>query len=106
MGDCPDRLKPRLPAHGRACRPMMTVWAREFNRDRVPAITDADGSRLRLLSRNGNGMTASYPELGIVAGWVAHPGHLDGEILAIRAGRPELALLQADGRPTQGDMRG
>ena len=70
MGDCPTeaeaaRLRPALSADDNR-------YGRKFNRDRVPTITDADGSGLRLLSRNGNG---SYPELGVVAGWVAHPGH-------------------------------
>jgi ATP-dependent DNA ligase len=48
----------------------------------------ASVGQLRLLSRNGNDMTASYPELGVLAERVNVPVSLDGEIIAIRGGRP------------------
>ncbi len=58
------------------------------------AIAYASGGRLRLLSRTGTDMTASYPELGVLAGQVPIPVIVDGEIIAIRDGRPDFGLLQ------------
>ena len=40
-------------------------------------------------------MTASYPELGVLAEQAAIPVILDGEIIAIRGGRPDFGLLQS-----------
>jgi bifunctional non-homologous end joining protein LigD len=67
----------------------------EFKWDGVRAIAYVGGGRLRLLSRNGNDVTASYPELGVLASAVRVPVILDGEIIAIRGGRPDFGLLQS-----------
>ena len=40
-------------------------------------------------------MTASYPGLGVLAERVNVPVSLDGEIIAIRGGRPNFGLLQS-----------
>ena len=48
--------------------------------------------RLRLLSRNGNDMTANCPGLGVLAERVNVPVSLDGEIIAIRGRRPNFGL--------------
>jgi bifunctional non-homologous end joining protein LigD len=58
------------------------------------AIAYVSGGRLRLLSRTGTDITASYPELGVLADQVAIPVIVDGEIIAIRGGRPDFGLLQ------------
>jgi bifunctional non-homologous end joining protein LigD len=74
----------------------------EFKWDGIRAIAYAGGGKLRLLSRNGTDMTASYPELGVLSGRVRGPVIVDGEIIAIRGGRPDFALLQSRmhvGRP-------
>jgi bifunctional non-homologous end joining protein LigD len=55
----------------------------------------ASVGQLRLLSRNGNDMTANYPELGVLAERVNVPVSLDGEIIAIRGRRPNFGLLQS-----------
>ena len=40
-------------------------------------------------------MAPSYPELGVLAGRVSTPVILDGEIVALRGGRPDFGLLQS-----------
>ena len=40
-------------------------------------------------------MAASYPELAVLAGRVGAPVILDGEIVALRAGRPDFGALQS-----------
>jgi bifunctional non-homologous end joining protein LigD len=67
----------------------------EFKWDGVRAIAYVRDGQLRLLSRNGNDVTASYPELGVLAGAVRVPVIVDGEIIAIRDGRPDFGLLQS-----------
>ena len=72
-------------------------WAFEFKYDGVRAITYVDGGNVRVLSRNGNDVTATYPELGALGDL---PGDrsaiLDGEIVALEAGeRQSFAKLAA-----------
>ncbi len=50
---------------------------------------------VRLVSRNDKDMAASYPELAVLVGRVGAPVILDGEIVALRAGRPDLGALQS-----------
>ena len=40
-------------------------------------------------------MAASYPELAVLAGRVDAPVILDGEIVALRGGRPDFGALQS-----------
>ena len=47
------------------------------------------GGEVRLVSRNDKDMAASYPELAVLAGRVDAPVILDGEIVALRGGRPD-----------------
>ncbi|MGW0042103.1 non-homologous end-joining DNA ligase [Rhodococcus sp. NPDC003348] len=78
------------------------VWAFEYKLDGIRALvhfaSDADSgtSSVRLVSRNGNDLTATYPELlQIPAGLHGHSGVLDGEIVAYGAdGAPSFARLQ------------
>lgn len=74
-------------------------WSREWVEmkwDGIRGIGIWDGERLRLRSRNGNDLTATYPELTAVdLGLGAAPAVLDGEIVALDAqGRPSFPLLQ------------
>lgn len=76
-------------------------WAFEMKWDGIRAIAtvvaDRDGSpgSVRLTSRNGNDLTASYPELAALSGAVAEDVVLDGEIVALdRSGRPDFGRLQ------------
>ncbi len=71
-------------------------WAFELKWDGVRALAYVTGGTARLESRNGNDITARYPELFGLA--TACPGRdlvLDGEIVAFDAeGRPSFSLLQ------------
>ena len=74
-------------------------WGREWVEmkwDGIRGIATWDGERLRLRSRNGNDLTAAYPELTAVdLGLGAAPAVIDGEIVALDAqGRPSFPLLQ------------
>lgn len=69
-------------------------WAYEFKWDGVRAVALCRHGSARLLSRNGNDLTVTYPELATVE----LPGRdavLDGEIVALDAsGRPSFTRLQ------------
>jgi bifunctional non-homologous end joining protein LigD len=74
-------------------------WGREWVEmkwDGIRGIGIWDGHRLRLRSRNGNDLTAAYPELtSIDLGLGAAPAVIDGEIVALDPqGRPSFPLLQ------------
>jgi bifunctional non-homologous end joining protein LigD len=68
-------------------------WAFEFKWDGVRALLDCDGGRVRILSRNGNEITAAYPELLAQAAELPD-ALLDGEIVAFQDGRPSFERLQ------------
>jgi bifunctional non-homologous end joining protein LigD len=76
-------------------------WAFETKWDgyRAIAVVEAadGGRRLRLLSRTGQDLTGTYPELAVLADQVTGelPVVLDGEIVALdRSGRPDFHRLQ------------
>src|ERR1700739_4303136 len=95
MGGMPRLIKPMLatPRPGVPHDDDRYGW--EFKGDGVRAIAYVSDGQLRLLSRNGNDVTGSYPELGVLASAVRVPVILDGEIIAIRGGRPDFGLLQS-----------
>ncbi|HEY0237568.1 MAG TPA: ATP-dependent DNA ligase [Friedmanniella sp.] len=77
-------------------------WAFEMKWDGYRGLAVVEpapggGRRLRLLSRTGQDLTGSYPELAVLAGQVVDdlPVVLDGEIVALDArGRPDFRRLQ------------
>ena len=70
-------------------------WAFEMKWDGVRALATVSGGQVRLVSRNGVDLTATYPELAELAGCVDGDAVLDGEIVALtRAGRPDFGRLQ------------
>jgi bifunctional non-homologous end joining protein LigD len=71
-------------------------WAFEVKWDGVRAIAHSEPGQLRLLSRNGNDVTAAYPELRALNRTLgSHRAILDGEIVAFdQEGRPSFQLLQ------------
>lgn len=71
-------------------------WNFEMKWDGVRAVATVYNGELTLISRNGNEMTAAYPELGELKEIVgANTAVLDGEIVAInKDGRPDFGLLQ------------
>ena len=71
-------------------------WAVEMKWDGVRAVIVIDDGKVRLVSRSGRDMTATYPELADLAEHVdAETAVLDGEIVAMTPeGRPDFGLLQ------------
>lgn len=71
-------------------------WLYEFKWDGIRTLAEWDGAKLRLWSRNGNDVTAGYPELAGLGGDLgSEPALVDGEIVALdEQGRPSFGLLQ------------
>jgi bifunctional non-homologous end joining protein LigD len=90
----PERVAPMLARTGPLPRDE-TGWAFEIKWDGVRAISYVEGGRLRLESRNGNDITARYPELrGLGPALGAREAILDGEVVAFEDGRPSFQKLQ------------
>ncbi len=81
-------LRPSLPAD-------QDRYGWEFKWDGVRAIAYVSSDEVRLVSRNDKEMAASYPELAVLASRVDAPVILDGEIVALRGGRPDFGALQS-----------
>ncbi|PYI37268.1 ATP-dependent DNA ligase [Arthrobacter psychrolactophilus] len=70
-------------------------WSHEMKWDGMRAIAGVVGGKVLLASRNGNDVTAQYPELQELAALAADGSVFDGEIVALNAaGRPDFGLLQ------------
>jgi bifunctional non-homologous end joining protein LigD len=70
-------------------------WSYEFKWDGVRALAKIEGGRLRLHSRKGNDITVTYPELRLLGEELGSTqAWLDGEIVALRDGRPSFPALQ------------
>lgn len=72
-------------------------YAYEFKWDGVRAIVHSDHGLLRVTSRNGTDLTATFPELSPVPRpLLVRNAVLDGELVAIdtTSGRPDFGLLQ------------
>ncbi len=102
MKDQPrQQLAPMLAATGSAGLlragddPNQHEWAWEMKWDGIRALAFTDDSGLRLVSRNGSDLTATYPELAVISDELTAGTVLDGEIVALdAAGRPDFGLLQ------------
>lgn len=71
------------------------AWAFEFKWDGVRALARVEGGRVQLVARSGHDITASYPELRPLGNQLGSTQViLDGEIVAMRDGRPSFAALQ------------
>lgn len=103
----PARLLRPVPAHraGLPVLPMLAtptdrrsfdgrwLFERKLDGVRVLAVRDADG--VRLLSRTGRDVSATYPEVvAALAAQECADFTVDGEVVAMRAGRTDFALLQ------------
>ena len=97
------RYSPMLATPGTATDVQDGTWAFEMKWDGIRAVCslsrDGPAPTVRFLTRNGNDVTASYPEL--VDGMLAAvdpsvaSAVLDGEIVALDAsGRPDFGVLQ------------
>jgi bifunctional non-homologous end joining protein LigD len=97
----PADLRPMLATSATAgiARAAAERWGRawvEMKWDGIRGLGVWDGERLRLRSRNGNDLTATYPELTSVDLRLGvAPAVVDGEIVALDdRGRPSFPLLQ------------
>ena len=84
-------MRPMLATRGETV-PSGPDWVHEVKWDGVRVLVDCDGTRLRLLSRNENDVTAAYPELRGLAG-LGRDFLLDGEVVALADGVPSFAAL-------------
>jgi bifunctional non-homologous end joining protein LigD len=70
-------------------------WAFEFKWDGIRVVARVDDGDVRLVSRNGNDLTAAYPELATLPRVLRGDAVVDGEIVALDTrGRPDFGLLQ------------
>ncbi|MGI9825387.1 ATP-dependent DNA ligase [Agromyces sp. Marseille-Q5079] len=71
-------------------------WALEHKWDGIRVLARVDGGGLRIISRNGNDVTARYPELAGLPGALRGDALVDGEVVALDDdGRPSFELLQS-----------
>jgi bifunctional non-homologous end joining protein LigD len=91
----PEQLVPMLARAG----PLPArdeEWGYEIKWDGVRAVCFSEPGRMRFVTRNGNDVTARYPELSRLNRALSmHRAILDGEVVAFDAeGKPSFAALQ------------
>ncbi|WP_173922729.1 ATP-dependent DNA ligase [Agromyces sp. Marseille-P2726] len=70
-------------------------WALEWKWDGIRVLARVDDGRVRLLSRRGNDVTATYPELAALPRVLRGDALVDGEIVALdETGRPSFERMQ------------
>lgn len=94
--EMPDFVAPML-ARLSTMPPRQSQWAFEVKWDGVRAIARCRPGRLALLTRNGNEVSAAYPELrGLLDALGSREAMLDGEIVGFDSqGRPSFQALQS-----------
>jgi bifunctional non-homologous end joining protein LigD len=91
----PASIAPMLALPGSPPPGRLAEWAVEMKWDGVRALAFVSGGRLRLVSRTGKDISATYPDLAGLGGAVtASQALLDGEIVAFSDGRPDFEALQ------------
>ncbi|HEX4089403.1 MAG TPA: non-homologous end-joining DNA ligase [Trebonia sp.] len=91
----PASVAPMLALPGSPPPGRLAEWAVEMKWDGVRALALIDRGQLRLRSRTGKDITATYPDLAGLGGAVtAAQAVLDGEIVAFADGRPDFEALQ------------
>jgi bifunctional non-homologous end joining protein LigD len=89
----PASVRPMLASPGRPRD--LAAWSVEFKWDGVRALAFAESGTLRLVSRTGKDITATYPEVSPLGRAIGHKqALLDGEIVAFSGGRPDFEALQ------------
>lgn len=94
----PEHVVPMMARSG-ALPADESGWAFEVKWDGVRAVCFSEPGRLRLVTRNGNEVTARYPELARLNRALSmHRAILDGEVVAFEPGstppKPSFAALQ------------
>ncbi len=95
MAELPHLIRPMLASLRHELPADEERYGWELKWDGLRAIAYVSGGKVRLVSRNDKDMAASYPELDVLADRVRTPVILDGEIVALRHGRPDFGLLQS-----------
>ena len=91
----PATMAPMLATAGEPPARDLGAWAVEFKWDGVRALAFIEAGRLRLASRTGKDITATYPEVAGLGHAIARKqALLDGEIVAFSGGRPDFEALQ------------
>lgn len=86
-------MRPMLATRGTSI-PTGPEWLHEVKWDGMRVLAVLEGGRLRLLSRNENDVTVSFPELaGLTECCGGRDFVLDGEIVAFLDGRPVFGAL-------------
>jgi bifunctional non-homologous end joining protein LigD len=86
-------MRPMLATRGTTI-PKGAEWLHEVKWDGMRVIAVVEGGRLRLLSRNENDVTVSFPELaGLTTCCGGRDFVVDGEIVAFLDGRPIFGAL-------------
>lgn len=87
--------RPMLATAGTLAQLRGSEWAIEYKWDGIRALARVQAGGVRLMTRNGNDVTAQYPELGALAGALSGDAVVDGEIVALdERGKPDFGLLQ------------
>jgi bifunctional non-homologous end joining protein LigD len=95
MAELPHLIRPMLASLRHELPADEERYGWELKWDGLRAIAYVSEAKVRLVSRNDKDMAASYPELDVLADRVRTPVILDGEIVALRHGRPDFGLLQS-----------
>src|ERR1700735_4592794 len=91
----PASIAPMLALPGSPPRGRLAEWAVEMKWDGVRALAFIERGRLRLVSRTGKDISATYPDLAALGGAVTGAqALLGGEIVAFTDGRPDFEALQ------------
>ncbi|MFD4422351.1 ATP-dependent DNA ligase [Agromyces sp. NPDC058484] len=91
----PIRERPMLATAGTLGMLAGEEWALEWKWDGIRVLARAHDGGIRLLSRNGNDVTARYPEFAGLPSVLRGDALLDGEIVALDDdGRPSFERLQ------------
>jgi bifunctional non-homologous end joining protein LigD len=91
----PASLRPMLATPAKPPSHHREDWSVEMKWDGVRALAFIENGGLRLMSRTGKDITATYPELAGLAHAIGHKqALLDGEIVAFTDGRPDFEALQ------------
>jgi bifunctional non-homologous end joining protein LigD len=100
----PASLAPMLALPGSPPAGRLADWAVEMKWDGVRALAFISDGGLRLVSRTGKDISATYPDLAGLGGAVtASQALLDGEIVAFTDGRPDFEALQPRMHVTSAD---
>lgn len=91
----PILVRPMLATSGTIGLLTTGEWALEWKWDGIRVLARADGGGIRLLSRRGNDVTDTYPELSGLPRVLRGDALVDGEVVALDdEGRPSFERMQ------------